>query len=96
MEEIIISAKRKEEMKMDNKELNMNEMEAVTGGERHFKPEKDRAGWLQHKVEGGETLIRIANRYRTTVNYLMDINPTITNKNDITAGYYMYVPRLLK
>ena len=29
---------------------------------------------------------------KLTVNYLLSINPTITNKNDITAGFYIYVP----
>ena len=82
---------------MNNIEMNLNEMEAVTGGKGGSPtPLTPTAQYDVHRIKGGETLIRIANRYRTTVNYLMDINPTITNKNDITAGYYMYVPRLLK
>ena len=80
---------------MNNIEMNLNEMEAVTGGKGGSPtPLTPTAQYDVHRNKGGETLIRIANRYRTTVNYLMDINPTITNKNDITAGYYMYVPSL--
>ena len=48
---------------MDNMELNVNELEEVTGGKRHFKPEPDKPGWIQHKVSATDTLIRIANKY---------------------------------
>ena len=82
---------------MSNIEMNLNEMETVTGGKGGSPtPLTPTAALDVHRIQSGETLTRIAGRYKTTVNYLMDINPTITNKNDITAGYYMYVPRLLK
>ena len=82
---------------MSNIEMNLNEMEAVTGGKGGSPTPLTPTATLDvHRIQGGETLTRIAGRYKTTVNYLMDINPTITNKNDITAGYYIYVPRLLK
>ena len=48
---------------MDNRELNLNELEEVTGGKRHFTPEPDRPGWIQHKVSATDTLIKIADRY---------------------------------
>ena len=77
-------------------ELNLNEMEEVTGG-RGGSPTKlpYKAGFDVYQIQRGDTLIRIANRYRTTADYLQSINPTIKNKNDITAGYYIYVPMLL-
>ena len=82
----------KEDFKMTN-ELNPNELEAVTGGQGGSpNPLPAKAGCDRHKIVSGETLTRIANRYGTTVNYLMSINPTITNKNDITAGFWIYVP----
>ena len=39
-----------------------------------------------------DELGRIARRYGVTAEYLKAINPTIYNINDITAGYYIYVP----
>ena len=82
---------------MSKIELNLNEMEEVTGGKGGSPaPLAPTATFDVHKIRSGETLTQIANRYKTNANYLMDINPTITNKNDITAGYYIYVPRLLK
>lgn len=82
---------------MSNIELNLNEMETVTGGKggspTPLAPTKE---FDVYKIEYGTTLTRIANKFKTTIAYLMAINPTITNKNDITAGYYMYVPKKLK
>ena len=78
---------------MDEMELNLNDMEEVAGGRggsRNKLPPK--AGVAVYKIVYGDTLPRIANRNKTTVEYLMAINPTIQNKNDITAGYYIYVP----
>ena len=79
---------------MKNKELNLNEMEAVsggTGGSKYPLPHKD--GCDVYRIESGATLSRIAGRWNTTVDYLMYINEgIITNRNDITAGRYMYVP----
>ena len=79
---------------MENKELNLNEMEAVsggTGGSKYPLPHKD--GCYVYRIESGAPLSRIAGRWNTTVDYLMYINEgIITNRNDITAGRYMYVP----
>ena len=78
---------------MENKELNLNEMEEVNGGFGGSpNPLPPKKGLEVYKIKGGDNLTRIASRYGTTVNYLLSINPTITNKNDITAGFYMYVP----
>ncbi len=79
---------------MENMELNLNEMENISGGKGGSRtplaPTKD---YDVYRIESGTTMIRIAHRFHTTVDYLMAINPTITNKNDITAGYYMYIPK---
>ena len=79
---------------MDNMELNLNEMENVVGGAGGSKtPLPRKEGFEVYKILPGNTLTRIANKFHTTVDYLVSINPTITNRNDITAGRYMYVPK---
>ena len=77
---------------MDEMELNLNDMEEVAGGRGGSRTKlPPKAGFAVYKIVSGDTLTRIANRNKTTVEYLMSINPTIKNKNDITAGYYIYV-----
>ena len=74
-------------------ELNLNEMEEVIGGRggsAHKLPEKQ--GRKVYRIKSGDCLSRIAGHYHTTAQYLKDINSTIHNINDITAGYYIYVP----
>ena len=79
---------------MSTNELNPNEMESVTGGTGGSStPLPPKEGFEVYKILPGNTLTRIANKFHTTIDYLMSINPTITNKNDITAGRYIYVPR---
>ena len=78
---------------MENNELNLNEMESIAGGRGGSKaPLPPRENFGVYQIAKGDNLTKIAKRYYTTVDYLVSINPTITNKNDITAGYYMYVP----
>ena len=83
---------------MDNNELNLNEMEQVSGGAAGSStplPPKD--GCDCYKIVGGDNLTKIANKFNTTIDYLMSINKNIiTNKNFIRAGFYMYVPKKLK
>ena len=82
---------------MSNNELNLNEMETVTGGKGGSPtPLPPVSAYDVYRIESGATLTRIARKFHTTVDYLMMINPTITNRNDITAGYYMYVPKRLR
>lgn len=80
---------------MDNMELNLNEMEQISGGAAGSStplPAKD--GCDSYKILGGENLTRIANKFKTTVDYLMYINKNIiTDRNFIRAGFYMYVPK---
>ena len=74
-------------------ELNLAEMDDIVagwGGSPRKLPKKK--GLKVIRIKSGECLSRIANRYRTTVNYLCLINDSITAPDDITAGYYMYVP----
>ena len=90
------SAKRKEDMTMTMKrELNPEELEEVVGGFGGSpNPLPEKKGCDRYKIESGANLSRLARRYNTTVAYLMEINKDyITNKNDITAGFWMYVPK---
>ena len=52
-----------------------------------------KAGCDVYQIVGNDNLTRIAARFNTTIDYLMAINPTITNRNFIRAGFYMYVPK---
>ena len=80
---------------MNTQELNVNEMEQVNGGSGGSRNRLYPTQYYDvYRIQKGDNLTAIARRYRTTVNYLYDINPTITNINDITAGYYIYVPYL--
>ena len=81
---------------MDNmNEMKLNEMETVSGGRGGSpNPLPERAGCDRYKIASGNTLSGIANKFHTTVDYLMYLNQGyITNKNDITAGFWIYVPK---
>ena len=79
---------------MDNMELNLNEMEEVVGGKGGSKRELHATKYCDlYKIQKGDNLTRIAAKFHTTVNELVRINPTITDKNDITADYYIYIPK---
>ena len=88
------SPQGKEEKKMENmKELNLGEREEVTagaGGSPWKLPNKK--GFKVIQIKRGDCLSKIANRYHTSVAYLYKINDSIYDVNDITAGYYIYVP----
>ena len=80
---------------MDNNELNLNQMEEAAGGRGGSRTKlPEIAGFDVIKIEKGTNLTRIARKYGTTVDFLVKINSTITDANDITAGYYMYVPEI--
>ena len=74
-------------------ELNLNEMTEASGGKGGSpNPLPAQSGLKVYKIKSGDRLGRIAKANGTTVEYLMSINPTIKNKNDITAGFFIYVP----
>ena len=79
---------------MNNEELNLQEMENVNGGFGGYahKP-REKAGFMAYQIVKGDNLTKIAKRFNTTVDYLVSINRSvIPNRNDITSGYYIYVP----
>lgn len=87
-------------MEETRNELNVEELEEVTGGKNKGyvpaggspNPLPPKSGYAVHKIGVKDTLIRIAERYHTTVNAIMAANPSIKDKNLIRTGYYLYVP----
>ena len=80
---------------MENNELNLNQMESVTGGKRHFEKEADKPGWIQHQVSATDTLIRIANKYGISDwRKIIDWNPHIDRKtNMIRTGEWLWIKK---
>ena len=80
---------------MDNMELNLNELEDVSGGKNgggFTRRPEDREGRSIYQIEKGDTLGKIARRNGTTVNDIMAVNPELKNKNYIVSGCYIYIP----
>lgn len=72
-------------------ELNLEEMEEVSGGK--YRRPAPRKGFAIYQIMPGDTLFRIAKAHRCTVDDLMYWNPKITNRNLIHAGDYLYIRR---
>jgi LysM repeat protein len=49
--------------------------------------------FVKYKIQNGDTLITLANRHKTTVAYLMQINPSIKNPNKIYVGQTINLPK---
>ena len=74
-------------------EMSLSEMEEVAGGRGgSLSKLPEKAGYKVYRIQSHDTLSRIAGRFGTTAEHLKAINPTINNINDITAGFYIYVP----
>ena len=81
---------------MDNmNELNLNELEEVTGGKIHFEKQPDKPGWTQHKVTATDTLIKIAKKYGISDwRKIREWNPHISHKtNMIRTGEWLWIKR---
>ena len=78
----------------NNMELNLDQMEKVIGGRGGFptKPPEMKE-YKRYQIQRGDTLGGIARDNGTTVEVLKSINSSIMNVNDITAGYWIYIPR---
>ena len=79
----------------DMMELNLAEMENVTGGKDeggYSKKPAAKAGCKIYKIVSGDTLIKIANRNKTTVEAIMKVNPELKKASFIVAGCYIYIP----
>jgi len=80
---------------MENmKEMNLEELESATGGRGGSPtPLSPKAGCLVYQIKRGDKLGMIAKRYNTTCAAIKAVNSTISNINDITEGYYIYIPQ---
>ena len=75
-------------------ELKMEEMEEVNGGQGgSSKKLSPKAGYVVYQIVYGDTLTRIAHRFGTTIDAIKRANPTIKDVNDITAGFWIYIPQ---
>ena len=81
---------------MENKELNLNEMEEAAGGKGGSKkvlPKKE--GFVVYQIATGDTLIRIAKKYgiadyRTIISW----NPHINKQtNMIRTGEWLWIKK---
>ena len=79
---------------MENMELNLNEMTEVTGGKGGSKNVLiAKKGYRVYQIQSGDTLTRIAKNFKCTVDDLMAANAgLIKDRDDISTGYYIYVP----
>ena len=79
---------------MENRrELSLEEMDTVFGGSGGSpRMLREKAGCIVYKIRSGDTLPKIARHYGTTAERIKAANSTIHNVNDITAGYYIYIP----
>ena len=82
---------------MDNmKELNMNEMETVSGGVvaggMKDKPAA-KNGYIIHKITATDTVWALSRHYGCTMDDIVKANPTIQDKSLIRTGYYLYIPK---
>ena len=88
-------------MSTDMKNLDPNEMQEIAGGADTKKPRAGgsptplppKEGYKNYQITATDTMIRIADRFGTTVSALMAVNSQwIKDKSLIMTGYYMYVP----
>ena len=79
---------------MEMNEVNVNELENAVGGRGGYrKPPATIEGLEIYRIKAGDNLTKIAKKFHTTWMHLQDLNAdVIPDKNDITTGYYIYVP----
>ena len=76
----------------DINELNLDEMENVSGGRGGSKTILPaQPGLSVYQIVKGDNLTRIASAHRCTITELLKWNPKITNKNVIYAGDFLYI-----
>jgi len=54
-------------------------------------PESEKVSWQRHKIQRGETLSKIAQRYGTSVRAITDAN-SLRSSHRIIAGKYLLIP----
>lgn len=69
-------------------ELSVEKLDEVVGG---YKRPSEKKGFIIYQIMKGDTLAKIARKFRTTVEDILSWNPKIKNKNLIYAGDYLYI-----
>lgn len=70
------------------REMNETELGQVSGGVGGA----GRQNYTSYTVVHGDTLPRLAYRYRTTIDAIMVLNPIIPNRNFIRTGWVLRIP----
>ena len=83
---------------MDNmNELNINEMEKISGGIVAAGGVKDKpapkAGYIIHQITATDTVWGLSRKYGVTMDAIVEANPSIKDKRLIRTGYYLYIPK---
>ena len=75
------------------RELSMEEMGEIVGGEISFIKRPDRKGWDQYQVKGTDTLIKIADTYKIkNWRKIREWNPHISHRtNMIKTGEWLWI-----
>ncbi len=73
-------------------ELTAEELQATNGGA--YRPLPPMEGYYVYRIVRGDTLIRIARDFNTTVAKIMAANPKIHNASKIYADDYIYIPMM--
>ncbi len=69
-------------------ELSLEEMNGVAGG---YKPLAPKKGYIVYQIAKGDTLRKIADKFKVKIAEIISWNPKITNRNLIYAGDYLYI-----
>lgn len=80
---------------MENNELNIEEMEEISGGKNeggYDRRPQEKPGCVIYKIAPGQTLGKIARANGTTVEQIMKANKELKNPNFIRTGAYIYLP----
>jgi hypothetical protein len=75
-----------DEVVLNKADLTEEELAKIDGGVIG-----DTGRYIRYQIVRGDTLLKIAHRYNTTVDTLVRING-IANKNRIYAGHFLLIP----
>ena len=80
---------------MENmRELDLNEMEQVSGGREYGMTKLPQAkdGCIAERVRDGDTILSIARRFGLHYQKILDANPGMTHTDTLIPNTYIYIP----
>ena len=81
----------------ETKELNVEQMENVSGGRAVAGGVKNKpapkAGYIVHQITDTDTVWGLSQRYGCTMDAICKANPSIQDKSLIRTGYWLYIPK---